>query len=60
MIKLIWILDQFFGCGSGSGLDPYSGASWIRIRIPRTDPDPHLQISDKIEAKDIRFKILPN
>ena len=31
-------------CGSGSVLDPYSGASWIRIRIPNTDPDPHMQI----------------
>ena len=24
--------------------DPYSGASWIRIRIRNTDPDPHMQI----------------
>ena len=31
-------------CGSGSVLDPYSGASWIRIRILNTDPDPHMQI----------------
>ena len=31
-------------CGSGSVLDPYSGASWIRIRIPNMDPDPHMQI----------------
>ena len=29
-------------CGSVSVLDPYSGASWIRIR--NTDPDPHMQI----------------
>ena len=25
-------------CGSGSLLDPYSGASWIRIRIQNMDP----------------------
>ena len=27
-------------------MDPYSGASWIRICIPYTDPvpDPHMQI----------------
>ena len=25
-------------CGSGSVLDPYSGALWIRIRIQNTDP----------------------
>ena len=31
-------------CGSGSVLDPYSGACWIRIRIRNTDPDPHMQI----------------
>ncbi len=31
-------------CGSGSVLDPYSGASWNRIRIQNTDPDPHMQI----------------
>ena len=29
-------------CGSGSVLDLYSGAFWIRIRIPNTDPDPHM------------------
>ena len=29
-------------CGSGSVLDPYSGASWIRIRIRNTDS--HKQI----------------
>ena len=28
-------------CGSGSKLDPYSATLWIRIRIPKTDPDPH-------------------
>ena len=46
-------------CGSGSVLDPYSGDSWIRIRIPNTDldPDPHMQIYDKMEAKGVRFKI---
>ena len=27
-----------------SVVDPYSGASWIRIRIRNTDPDPHMQI----------------
>ena len=26
-------------CVSGSVLDPYSEASWIRIRIRNTDPD---------------------
>ena len=31
-------------CGSGSELDPYSGASWIRICIRNTDLDPHMQI----------------
>ena len=43
-------------------MDPYSGASWIRIRIRNTDPDlgPHMQIKDKIEAKDVRFKMLIN
>ena len=47
-------------CGSGSVLDPYSGASLIRIRIRNTDPDPHMQIKNKMEAKDARFKILIN
>ena len=42
-------------CGSGSVLDPYSGAFWIRIRIPNMDPDPHMTILDKMEAKDVRF-----
>ena len=37
--------------------DPYSSASWIRIRIRNTYPDPHMQIYDKMEAKDVRFKI---
>ena len=38
--------------------DPYSGASWIRIRIRNKYPDPHMQILDKMEAtKDVRFKI---
>ena len=48
---------QYQCCGSGSVMDPYSGASWIRIRIRNTDPDlgPHMQIKDKIEAKDVRF-----
>ena len=23
-------------------LDPYSGAFWIRIRFPNTDPDSHM------------------
>ena len=32
-------------CGSGSVMDPYSGASWIRIRIRNTDP--HMQIQIK-------------
>ena len=31
-------------CGSGSVLDLYSGALWIRIRIPNTDP--HISLSD--------------
>ena len=31
-------------CGSGSVLDPYSGALWIRSRIPNTDPGPHMYI----------------
>ena len=44
---------------------------WIRIRIqevpgsvlgrflePYTDPDPHMQIEDKMEANDVRFKII--
>ena len=31
-------------CGSGSVLDPYSGAFWIRIRIPNTDQDPDPQM----------------
>jgi hypothetical protein len=26
------------GCGSGSGLDPYSATFWIRIRIGNPDP----------------------
>ena len=36
-----------------------SGASWMRIqiRIRNMDPDPHMQIQDKMEAKDVRFKI---
>ena len=28
--------------GSGSVLDAFSGALWIRIRIQNTDPDPHM------------------
>ena len=40
--------------------DPY----WIRIQeLPWNtdpDPDPHMQILDKMEAKDIIFKILIN
>ena len=47
-------------CGSGSVLDPDSGASLILIRILNTDPDPHTQTLDKMEAKDVRFKILIN
>ena len=45
-------------CGSGSVLDPYSGALCIRIRIRNTDPfpDPHMKIEDKLEAKGVRFK----
>ena len=31
---------------------------WIRIR--NTDLDPHMQILVKMEAKDVRFKILGN
>ena len=27
---------------SSSVLDPYSGALWIRISIPKTDPDPRM------------------
>ena len=27
--------------------DPYSGALWIRIRIPNMDPDPSMKIYDK-------------
>ena len=45
-------------CGSGSVLDPYSGAYWIRIR--NTDPDLQMQIEVKMEAKDVIFKILIN
>ena len=41
-------------------MDPYSGASWIRIRIRNTNPDPHMQIKVKMVAKDVRFKILIN
>ena len=33
-------------CGSGSTLDPYSGAFWIRIRIRNTDPDPNSMYLD--------------
>ena len=33
-------------CGSRSKLNPYSGILWIRIRIPKTDP----------EAEGVRFK----
>ena len=44
----------------GRVVDPYSGASWIRIRLRNTDPDPHMQIKDKMEAKDVRFKIFIN
>ena len=42
-------------------MDPFFGVSWIRIRIRNTDPDldPHMQILVKMEAKDVRFKILP-
>ena len=40
-------------CISDVDPDPYSGASWIRI--PNTDPDPHMQIYDKMEAKDVSF-----
>ena len=29
----------YSSCRSGSKLDPYSGALWIRIRIPNTDSD---------------------
>ena len=37
----IFILIQC--CGSGSVMDPYSGAFWMRIQnIPNTDPDPHM------------------
>ena len=32
--------------------DPY----WIRIRS-FLDPDPHMQIKDKMAAKDVKFKI---
>ena len=43
-------------------LDPNSGALWIRIRIPNTDPDPHtycMYVISKIEAKAAkRYKIL--
>ena len=42
----------------GSVLDPYSGACWIRIR--NTDPDPQMQILDKMEATDVKFKIIIN
>ena len=55
--KLIFFYLQQF-CGSGSVLDPYSGASWIRFR--NTDPDPHMQVQVKMEAKDVRLKILIN
>ena len=51
---------QCCGSGYGSILDPYSGASWIRIRIRNTDPDPHMQIYVKMEAKDVRFEISTN
>ena len=39
-----------------SVVDPYSRASWIR----NTDPDPNMQIYDKMEVKDFRFRILNN
>ena len=32
-------------CGSGSLLDPYSRALWIRISIPNTDPDPDIYVN---------------
>ena len=38
------LFQQCCGFGSGSVLDPYSGASWILVRIRNTDPDPHMQI----------------
>ena len=31
-------------CGFGSVLGPNSGVLWNQIRIPNTDPDPHMKI----------------
>ena len=46
-LKLVFLRNKVFCgqcCGSGPILYPYSGASWIRIRIRTTHPDPHMQI----------------
>ena len=59
---LTYILTTYYQCcGSGSVLDSYSGASWIRIRFRNTDPSGSIHantVQDKMEAKDVRFKIL--
>ena len=52
------IRNQCCGSGSGSVLDPYSGASWIRICIRNTDLDPHMQIKVKTAAEDVKFNPL--
>ena len=45
--------------------DPYCiriqevpGSVLGRFLEPYTDPDPHMQIEDKMEANDVRFKII--
>ena len=62
----IWVADLLFASVLWIRIDQYwiriQGASciWIRICIQNTDPDPdpHMLIYDKIEAKNVRFKIL--
>ena len=40
---VLWIRNRIrIGFGTGTLLDPYSGALWIRIRIRNTDQDPHM------------------
>ena len=50
--RLVTRADQCYGFGFV--LDLHSEDFWIRIRIPNTDPDPDMQISVKMEVKDVQ------